>query len=84
MKVRYKSNGAIAYVSSFNMTTTGEVLTGDDSAYIAELEVFLEKSGEWKDMRQAFRDHDLITNDANTSFFEPENEKDKVRGFSYS
>ena len=81
MKVRYKDNGIESESQNFNTTALWEALTGDDSVPISELDVLL-KSGEWKDMDQAFKDHDLITNNLNTCFFEPTNEEDKVRGFS--
>jgi len=81
MKVRYKNSGIESESQNFNTTALWEALTGDDSVSISELDVLL-NSGEWKDMDQAFKDHDLITNNFNTCFFEPTNEEDKVRGFS--
>lgn len=82
MKVKYKKSGVIAGSSMFNTSTVGEVLTGDDSAYIKELDVWLEALQEWKDMPQAFKDHDLIADNFNTCFFEPRNEEDRKRGYS--
>lgn len=82
MKVRYKKTGAIAGSNKFNTTALYEILTGDDSAFIKDMDVFLEKTGEWKDMRQAFKDHDLIVDNYNTYFFEPENEEDRKRGYT--
>lgn len=66
--------------SQFNTHGLGEVLTGDDSAYISELDVFIR--GEWKDMRQAFADRDLINDNYFTQFFEPPTPEDKARGFT--
>jgi len=50
--------------------------------YIKDLDVWLEQKQEWKDMKQAFRDHDLITDNYNKYFFEPRNEEERKRGFS--
>ena len=54
---------------------------GDDSAFFHDLDVFLESKKDWKDFRQALADHDLITDNHNTMFFEPNNENEKMRGF---
>jgi hypothetical protein len=83
MKVRYKKNPEeIRYSSNFNTSAIGEVLTGDDSPFFHELDVFLELKQEWKDLRQAFADRDLITDNYNTCFFEPKNQEDRRRGFT--
>jgi len=84
MKVRYKKTGseAYAYSRNFNVNAIGEVLTGDDSSLIAELDVYLEALGQWKDMRRAFRDKDLIIDNYNTCFFEPTSEEDRERGYT--
>lgn len=82
MKVRYKTTGEITYASQFNVTALSEVLTCDDSPFISELDVWIEAKQEWVDMRQAFRDKDLITDNYNTIFFELETEEDKLRGFT--
>ena len=70
MKIRYKDSGTEGYASRFNTCGIGEVLTGDDSAFISDLDVYLEKRSEWKDMRLAFKDGDLETDNYNTCFFE--------------
>ena len=82
MKVRYKKTGTEAESGSFNITTIGEVLTGDDSPFITELDVFLKETGEWKDMTQAFEDGDIIVNNMNTRFFEPPTTEDRERGYT--
>lgn len=84
MKVRYKKTGEEASSSGFNIHAINEVLTGEDSAYIHELDVWLTKTTPpgWKDMREAFRDHDLITDNYNRYFFEPWTEEDRERGFT--
>ena len=68
MKVRYKKSGTLANARHFNVSALNEVLTGDDSAFINELDVQL-SDGSWKDMTLAFKDHDIITDNHNTCFF---------------
>lgn len=59
-----------------------EIDDRDFSDYISNYLVWLEKKNEWKDLRQAFKDHDVITDNYNTIFFESDNEEDKKRGFT--
>jgi hypothetical protein len=80
MRVRYKKDGTEREASSFNVHSMSEVLTGDDSAPMSELDVLIR--GEWKDMRQAFRDKDLIPDNFNERFGEPRSELDRARGWS--
>lgn len=80
--LRYKKTGTETFSSRFNTYGLGEILTGDDSCIIAEMDVFLEATKEWKDMAQAFQDHDLINDNYNIYFFEPKNEEDRKRGFT--
>lgn len=84
MKVRYKTNGSEGHASQFNTHALAEVFVyfdeGDsDSAFIKELDVLL-PSG-WKDMKQAFADHDLVTDNYNTCFFPPRDEMERERGW---
>lgn len=53
---------------------------GADSAFIRDLDVLL--PGGWKDLRQAFADRDLITDNYNTCFFPPPSDEDRVRGYT--
>lgn len=85
MKVRYKSHPSEdCSASRFNTHALAEVIVGgdwgQDSAFIKELDVQL-ASGEWKDMRQAFRDHDIIPDNHNERFGEPKTAEDRQRGF---
>ncbi len=83
MKVRYKKNhDLVDCASNFNMTALSEVILSDTSEYTSKLEVFLEKTQEWKDMNQAFKDHDIIIDNYNTHFFEPPTEEDRKRGYT--
>lgn len=84
-RVRAKKTGALGSSSTFNVSALNEIIvgfeTGDmDSDYITNYDVFV--NGEWKDMKQAFKDHDLITDNYNTGFFEPRTEEDRVRGYA--
>lgn len=91
MQVRMKDNPELEFYSAeFNVYAIGEVLGchksfGVDLFFIKDLDVFIEKNINffaWKDMRQAFRDHDLITDNFNRYFFEPIKEEDRKRGFT--
>lgn len=91
MKLRHKYKYFLAQSSEFNLSCLGEILItylpdGDrDSDYIKNYEVYLERNkAEWKDMIQAFKDHDLITNVHNTVFFEPSTREDRERGLTLS
>lgn len=81
MRIRYKKTGIEAAASTFNIYAIDEVLTGDDTVYISDLDVWLPLLNAWKDMSQAFTDHDLIIDDYNTRFFEPENDEERTRGY---
>lgn len=79
--LRYKKHPDRSFeASTFNMTALAEVLTGDDSAFFRELDVLIK--GEWKDLSQAFKDRDLITDNYNRYFFEPKTEEDRKRGYT--
>lgn len=82
MKVRYKKTGSEAEASRFNMHALAEVLTGDDSASISDLDVWLSAHNAWKDMHHAFKDRDLITDNDNSCFFEPSTDEDRAHGFA--
>jgi len=93
MKVRMKENPEAEFSAGmFNVHGIGEVIGfgemfGSDLFYIKDLDVLLGEEKEswhlrWKDMRQAFKDKDLITDNHNTRFFEPANEEDRKRGYA--
>ncbi len=88
MKVRFKVKpDEICTSSRFEVSTLTDVLVFSPEEPLGdvpqrELDVFLESKGEWKDMREAFSDHDLITDNYNTMFFEPRNEEDRTRGYA--
>lgn len=81
-KIRYKNDPEdVRIVNQLNTHALAEVLTGDDSAFFSELEVFLERKQEWKCLSQAFKDRDIITDNYNTVFAEPRNQAEKVQGY---
>lgn len=87
MKVRYKHNGGEAYSSQFNTHALSEVLTGDDSPFIKDLDVFIpwcplyDFTG-WIDMRAAFELKYIINDNYNTCFFQPRTMEDMKRGYT--
>lgn len=81
MRVRYKEHPHIVRsASQFNMSSINEVLTGDDSVPESELDVLI--NNQWIDMREAFRQHLLITDNYMIHFFEPQTEEDRERGYT--
>lgn len=89
MRVREKNDlYTLMTISRFNVHALAEVICywddgSADNMFIKELDVFIVANGiGWKDMRQAFKDKDIITDNYNTTFFEPTTEEDKIRGFT--
>ncbi len=83
MRLRYKSTGEECGFHGLNVHALNEVLTSDDSVYIHQLDVYLEKTNPpgWKDLRQAFKDKDVIIDNFNTTFREPLNEQERAQGY---
>lgn len=86
MRVRNKNSGTEASSGRLNTHGLGEMIVqfdeGDASSeYISDYEVQL-PDGSWKDLPQAFRDHDVITDNYDTVFFFPRNDEDRRRGFT--
>lgn len=86
MKIRNKKTGEVGSAREFNTSSLSEILVffengGADSDYIQNYDVFLESKQEWKDMSEAFKDKDLIIDNHNTYFAEPQNEEDRKRGY---
>lgn len=86
MKLRDKQTGIEYTGDRFNLSGLGEIIVGNehgqDSAFQWEFDVWLEAKQEWKDLDQAFRDHDVISDNLNTRFFEPQTPADRERGYS--
>lgn len=83
MRLRYKATGEECGFQGLNVYALSEVLTGDDSAFMRDLDVYLEKTNppSWKDLLQAFKDKDVIVDNRNTTFREPLNEQERARGY---
>jgi hypothetical protein len=89
MKVRITDKPEVTGSSgSFNVHGIGEVIVmfddgSADSMFISDLDVLLENlGGVWMHMRDAFKQHYLITDNYNTVFFEPKHQLDKDRGYT--
>lgn len=78
---RYKTGGEQFNTDAFNIHSMDEVLTGDDSAPMGELEVFIVANGRWMTFGEAFSQRHLITDDFNTRFREPLDEEERARGY---
>lgn len=84
MRIRYKNNhSTTGFANEFNTYGMGEVIVYFDegdatSEYIRELEV--EVNGEWIDMKQAFRDKILMSDNYDVRFGIP-TDKDRERGY---
>lgn len=87
MKLRNKNRPEITgYSDGFNTHSLSEIIVyfedGDASSeYISDYEVFLEKTNEWKDMKMAFANRDIIPDNYNTTFSEPTTEEERERGW---
>lgn len=81
MLIRHKDTKVETYSDKFNTSTIGEVVTQDDSLFIKDLDVFIRSKNKWKDMRQAFADKDIITDNFNINFREPKSEEEYKQGY---
>lgn len=85
MKVRFtKYPDIIGTSNKFNMSSCTEVIVhfdtpgmGSDSQFINELDVLIKDR--WVPLSEAFKNHDLITDNENTEFFEPINDEEGKR-----
>ena len=55
---------------------------GMDTDYCKDYDVWIEALQQWKSFYEASNDHDIITDNYNTIFFEPTNDEDRKRGFT--
>jgi len=85
MKLRLKTTLEEVAFCGLNRFAISEVLTGDDSVFMRDLDVYLENTNPpgWKDLSQAFRDRDVIANNNNTTFRESLTEDERNRGYYY-
>ena len=87
MKIRYKNNNSMIGTSNkFNTESINEIITifngrDFDTDYILKFDVYLENKKQWLDMKEAFKNHDLITDNYNTIFFEQKNDNERKKGY---
>ena len=87
MKVRMKNDPKHKiFASRFNIHALTEVIgcgveSGCNLFFIKDLEVWIKALKRWKDMQEAFKDKDLITDNINVCFFGPANEEKRKRGY---
>jgi len=87
MKIRNKETKNIAWSDRFNEHGIDEIIVcfpdGDmSSEYIRDYEVQL-SNDTWVDMKKAFSDKDLITDNYDRYFLEPPTETDRQRGYVF-
>ena len=88
MKARLKDKPqATGFADRFNIHALFEVIMGfdegdQDSVFGKDVEVFVEAKQSWMPLKEALASHDVITDNYNTTFFEPRTEEDRKRGFT--
>lgn len=86
MKLRLKKTQEVCSSSSFNTHAVFEIIVyGEDwcdTDYPSNYDAWIEALGEWKDLKDAFRDKDVISDNYDTRFFEPPTPEDRERGFT--
>lgn len=87
MKIRSKAKpDEVGQAGDFNVASLNEIFVyfedWMDTDFITNYDVFLETTQQWKDLAQAFKEHDVIVDNYNTCFFEPKNEHDKAQGYA--
>lgn len=76
MKVRYKGFTIYGTADKFDSGSIGVVIVHTDipgwlpETPVTMLDVYLENSGEWRDMRTAFSNHELVTDSRHLHFAE--------------
>lgn len=87
MKVRHIEKGWLGGSNSFNTHGIGEMIVyyegGDASSeFCRDYEVWVVALEQWKPFGDAMKDGDIITDNHNSHFFEPQNTEDRKRGFT--
>ena len=87
MKVRHKEYGLYGSSSKFNVFALNEIIVGFDvggmdSDFIQNYDVYISELEAWKDLSEAFKAHNVIVDNYNTVFFEPNTEEDRERGYA--
>ena len=86
MRVRNKVTGTLGDSSRFNVHSLSEIIVQFDeddcsSEFIRDYDVQLTETGEWKCLRTAFKETDVIPNEMNTSFRESRSAEERQRGY---
>lgn len=88
MKIRDKKTGTEAEADEFNLHSMGEIIVcyedDIDSDFIRDFDVFIEtgpRAGQWIDLKEAFRNHDVIPDNYHRNFREPKNCLDRIVGY---
>lgn len=89
MNLRHKSTQTLCQSSTFNTHSLDEIFVHYDddldSDSLHNYDVLLEtgpRAGQWVSLADAFKAHDVITDNYNTRFAEPLTDDDRERGFS--
>lgn len=89
MQLRHKSTHELCSASSFNVHSLDEIIVcyDDDmtSDSLHNYDALLKtgpRAGQWVALADAFKQHDVITDNYNTSFAEPRTNEDRERGYS--
>jgi hypothetical protein len=86
MKARIIGTQEVGQASTFNVHALSEVFVYFKDECVDEfcknVEVFVESINNWLPLLAALEEHLVITDNYDTSFFEPKNKEDKERGFT--
>lgn len=89
MQLRHKSTHERCYSSSFNVCSLDEIIVSYDNDVTSDslhfYEALLEtgpRAGQWVSLADALKAHDVITDNYNKHFAEPQTDADRERGFT--
>ena len=87
MKVRHKETQVVWSSGSFNTHSVNEIIInheelGSDSDFIINYDVWIEAKKVWMELRHAFKNKDIITDNYNRYFFEPKTQADRDRSYT--
>ena len=86
IRVRHKKKDFGGVTGKFNVSAISEIIVNFDDGsmdtdFIKNYDVFIKALQEWKDLGEAFKDKDLIPDNANRYFLEPTTPEDRERGY---
>jgi hypothetical protein len=86
VKIKNIKTGEEGTSGNFNTSSLTEIMVyfedWMDTDFMSDYYVFIKKTQEWMTFKEAFKYKFLINDNYNTSFFEPENEEDRKRGYT--